>query len=123
MEITCKERGFETTSRGIKDHTPRNKERGKTIVHTSESFDRGSTTKEKHRSHDNVGTEREEKKRDMCCLSPTRIDDLTHSVCRGCNLLEGNSKDAKKKNLDRCSRCIPGQFLKEASKRKKSYTN
>lgn len=43
----------------------------------------------------------------MRVLSPTGIDNLTDSVCRGCHLLEGDGKDTKEENLNRSTGGIP----------------
>ncbi len=43
----------------------------------------------------------------MSRFAPASIDNFTDGVGRGCDFLERDSEDAKKKHLNSCSRCVP----------------
>mmetsp|Transcript_11228 Transcript_11228/g.16823 ORF Transcript_11228/g.16823 Transcript_11228/m.16823 type:complete len:172 (+) Transcript_11228:1525-2040(+) len=107
VDVTGDESCTKSSSDSVQDNSPRDKERGESVIHTSQGFNGGCTTEQKHTGHNDVSEEGEHEESKVGCLSPTSIYDLTHSVCLGRNLLEGDGKDSKQEDLNGSSRCIP----------------
>mmetsp|Transcript_16820 Transcript_16820/g.27923 ORF Transcript_16820/g.27923 Transcript_16820/m.27923 type:complete len:236 (+) Transcript_16820:1635-2342(+) len=107
MNVAGQERSLESTGSGVKDDTPGDKERSKTVVNTGKSFNSSGTSKQKHGSHNDVGSEGEEKERLVGGAAPSSVDDLANGVSRRSNFLQGDSKDSEKEDLNSSTRCIP----------------
>jgi hypothetical protein len=81
------------------DDVPGDKERSQTEIHAGESFNNGgSTTKQKHQSHDSVCSKAKEQENLVRIAFPTGVDNLTHSVGRRSNLLEGDGEHTKQEH-------------------------
>ena len=100
VNVTCQEGCLQSTGGSVQDNTPGDQEGGKTVIDTSQGFDGGGTTEQQHGGHDHIGTEAEEEEGLVGGCAPSCIDDFGNGVCRGSNLLEGDSEDSKKQNLD-----------------------
>mmetsp|Transcript_30218 Transcript_30218/g.72522 ORF Transcript_30218/g.72522 Transcript_30218/m.72522 type:complete len:654 (+) Transcript_30218:319-2280(+) len=107
VDVRGQESSLKTTRGSVQDHTPGDQERCPTVVNTSQSFDSGSTTEQKHRCHNQVGAKAEKQKGLVGSLSPTGIDNLTDSVGRRSDSLEGNGKDTKQNDLNGGTRGVP----------------
>ena len=107
VDVTGQESSLETSRSSVKNHTPWDKERSQSVIHTGQSLNGGSSTQQKHGCHNNVGHEAEEQKGHMGSASPTSIDNFSNGVSRWRNLLEGNSQDTEKQNLNCGTGSIP----------------
>lgn len=107
VDVTGQESSLKTSRGGVKNHTPGDKERSQSVIHTGQSFDSGSSTQQKHGCDNDVGQKAKYQKGLVGSSSPASIDNLTHGVSRGRNLLEGNGQNTEKQDLNGGTRGIP----------------
>jgi hypothetical protein len=107
MDITGQESGLKTTGGSVQDDSPRDQERSKTVVNTSQSLNGGGTTEQKHRADDEISTEAEEQESLVGTASPSGIHDLTHRMSGRGDFLERNGENTEKQDLDGGTRSIP----------------
>mmetsp|Transcript_15001 Transcript_15001/g.33868 ORF Transcript_15001/g.33868 Transcript_15001/m.33868 type:complete len:344 (-) Transcript_15001:362-1393(-) len=107
VQVRGHERGFQPSSRSVKDDSPGNQEGRELVVYSCQSLHSCGAAQKKHGRHDDVGAEPEEQERKVSRLAPASAYDLAHGMSGRGNILEADGEDSEDKNLDCGTGCIP----------------